>query len=64
MTPENLQLGSSFAKRAFSAEEADMIFVPFLATLSADMQLIVNKGVFRKKKKAAGNEDYEWLWIS
>ncbi|PHT59046.1 hypothetical protein CQW23_01409 [Capsicum baccatum] len=64
MTPEKLKLGSSFAKRAFSAEEADVIFVPFLATLSAEMQLIVNKGVFRKKKKAAGNEDYEWLWIS
>ncbi|MCD7470265.1 hypothetical protein HAX54_009989 [Datura stramonium] len=55
MTPGKLKVGS-FAKRVFSAEEADVIFVPFFATLSAEMQLIVNKGVFRKK---AGNEDYE-----
>ncbi|XP_009764028.1 putative arabinosyltransferase ARAD2 [Nicotiana tabacum] len=55
MTPENLKFGS-FAKRVFSAEEADVIFVPFFATLSAEMQLIVNKGVFRKKER---NEDYE-----
>lgn len=55
MTPEKLKLGS-FAKRVFTAEEADVIFVPFFATLSAEMQLIVNKGVFRKKE---GNEDYE-----
>ncbi|KAM3269320.1 putative arabinosyltransferase ARAD1 [Capsicum chacoense] len=57
MTPEKLKLGSSFAKRVFSAEEADVIFVPFFATLSAEMQLIVNKGVFRKKKP--GNQDYQ-----
>nr|XP_004250356.1 probable arabinosyltransferase ARAD1 [Solanum lycopersicum] len=55
MTPEKLKLGS-FAKRVFTAEEADVIFVPFFATLSAEMQLIVNKGVFRKKE---GNEDYQ-----
>lgn len=55
MTPGKLKAGS-FAKRVLSAEEADVIFVPFFATLSAEMQLIVNKGVFRKK---AGNEDYE-----
>ncbi|PHT43500.1 hypothetical protein CQW23_17525 [Capsicum baccatum] len=55
MTPEKLKL-RSFAKRVFSAEEAGVIFVPFFATLSAEMQLIVNKGVFRKK---AGTEDYE-----
>lgn len=55
MTPEKLKLGSS-AKRVFTAEEADVIFVPFFATLSAEMQLIVNKGVFRKKE---GNEDYQ-----
>ncbi|KAF3679580.1 putative 1-phosphatidylinositol-3-phosphate 5-kinase FAB1D-like [Capsicum annuum] len=57
MTPEKLKLGSSFAKRVFSADEADVIFVPFFATLSAEMQLIVNKGVFRKKKP--GNQDYQ-----
>ncbi|XP_060198175.1 probable arabinosyltransferase ARAD2 [Lycium barbarum] len=55
VTPESLKIGS-FAKRVFSVEEADVIFVPFFATLSAEMQLIVNKGVFRKKE---GNGDYE-----
>lgn len=39
-----------------SWEEADAVFVPFFATLSAEMQLGRDKGKFRKKE---GNEDYE-----
>ncbi|EPS67660.1 exostosin family protein, partial [Genlisea aurea] len=46
----------SFAKRVFDSREADVIFVPFFATLSAELQLVTNKAVFRKK--AAENEDY------
>ncbi|XP_057978802.1 probable arabinosyltransferase ARAD1 isoform X1 [Malania oleifera] len=55
MTPEKLRTGS-FARRVFDVNEADAVFVPFFATLSAEMQLGVAKGVFRKK---VGNEDYE-----
>ncbi|KAG7025094.1 putative arabinosyltransferase ARAD2 [Cucurbita argyrosperma subsp. argyrosperma] len=55
MTPE-AQRDGSFAKRVFVAEEADVVFVPFFATLSAEMQLGMAKGAFRKK---VGNEDYE-----
>ncbi|GAA0159431.1 glycosyltransferase [Lithospermum erythrorhizon] len=55
MTPERLKI-ESFSKRVFSVEEADVIFVPFFATVSAELQLILNKGVFRKKVKE--NEDY------
>ncbi|XP_043707215.1 probable arabinosyltransferase ARAD1 [Telopea speciosissima] len=55
MTPEELR-GGSYAKRVFYVEEADVIFVPFFATLSAEIQLGMAKGVFRKK---IGNEDYE-----
>ncbi|KAJ8640018.1 hypothetical protein MRB53_016712 [Persea americana] len=55
LTPEELR-GGSFAKRVFSADEADVVFVPFFATLSAEMQLGMAKGAFRKK---VGNEDYE-----
>ncbi|KAM6542180.1 hypothetical protein CsatB_006627 [Cannabis sativa] len=47
---------TSFAKRVFDVEEADVVFVPFFATVSAEMQLGMAKGVFRKK---IGNEDYE-----
>lgn len=46
----------SFAKRVFRESEADVIFVPFFATLSAEMELGNGKGSFRKK---AGNEDYQ-----
>ncbi|XP_043711955.1 probable arabinosyltransferase ARAD1 [Telopea speciosissima] len=46
----------SFARRVFKVEEADVIFVPFFATLSAEMQLGMAKGAFRRK---IGNEDYE-----
>lgn len=55
MTPEDLRV-RSVAKRVFDVSEADVVFVPFFATLSAEMQLGMAKGAFRKK---AGNEDYE-----
>ncbi|KAH7859996.1 hypothetical protein Vadar_007977 [Vaccinium darrowii] len=55
MTPEELRT-ASFARRVFDSAEADVVFVPFFATMSAEMQLGVGKGVFRKKE---GNEDYE-----
>ncbi|XP_059631894.1 probable arabinosyltransferase ARAD1 [Cornus florida] len=55
MTPEELRAGS-FARRVFDVGLADVVFVPFFATLSAEMQLGMAKGVFRKK---AGNEDYQ-----
>lgn len=47
---------ASFARRVFDYAAADVVFVPFFATMSAEMQLGVGKGVFRKKE---GNEDYE-----
>lgn len=55
MTPESLRSGS-FAKRVYDENEADVIFVPFFATLSAEMQLSLDRSVFRKK---TGNEDYQ-----
>lgn len=56
LTPEELKK-ESLAKRVFDFREADVVFVPFFATLSAEMQLGVNKGVFRKK--VVENEDYQ-----
>lgn len=47
---------TSFARRVFDWREADVVFVPFFATVSAELQLGVGKGVFRKKE---GNGDYE-----
>ncbi|KAK9087436.1 hypothetical protein Syun_029830 [Stephania yunnanensis] len=55
MTPVGLR-GSSFARRVFDVGEADVVYVPFFATLSAEMQLGKGKGVFRKR--VDGNEDY------
>ena len=55
LTSENLRSGS-FATRVFDESEADVIFVPFFATLSAEMQLSLDRNVFRKK---TGNEDYQ-----
>lgn len=55
MTPDKLR-GGSFAKRVFDERESDVVFVPFFATLSAEMQLSLDRGVFRKK---SGNEDYK-----
>ncbi|ERN14384.1 probable arabinosyltransferase ARAD1 [Amborella trichopoda] len=54
MTPEKLR-GNSVAKRVYRAEDADVILVPFFATLSAEMQLSQAKGKFRGKKE---NDDY------
>ncbi|XVE60832.1 hypothetical protein DITRI_Ditri05aG0158300 [Diplodiscus trichospermus] len=53
-TPEEMRTGS-FAKRVFDVNEADVIFVPFFATLSAEMELGSGSGAFRKK---ARNGDY------
>ncbi|XP_015942458.1 probable arabinosyltransferase ARAD1 [Arachis duranensis] len=55
MTPYENRSGS-FARRVFDARDADVIFVPFFATISAEMQLGIAKGLFRKKDVA--NEDY------
>lgn len=55
VTPTKLRTGS-FAKRVFDARKADVVFVPFFATMSAELQLGMGKGVFRKK---VGNEDYQ-----
>ncbi|GLU09582.1 hypothetical protein SLE2022_264340 [Rubroshorea leprosula] len=52
-TPEEMRT-VSFAKRVFDVEEADVVFVPFFATLSGEMQLGSGNGAFRKKE---GNED-------
>ncbi|KAK6114760.1 hypothetical protein DH2020_007029 [Rehmannia glutinosa] len=55
LAPEESK-GESIAKRVLDSREADVIFVPFFATLSAELQLVVNKGVFRKRVEE--NEDY------
>lgn len=55
ITPQNLR-SASFANRVFDLEQADVVFVPFFATLSAELQLGMAKGAFRKK---VGNQDYE-----
>lgn len=49
--------GDSFAKRVFRVEEADVVFVPFFATLSAEMELGKERSSFRKKSEE--NEDYK-----
>ncbi|CAA7018683.1 unnamed protein product [Microthlaspi erraticum] len=54
-TPPEKRIGS-FAKRVFTESDADVVFVPFFATLSAEMELGNGKGSFRKK---SGNEDYQ-----
>ncbi|KAL8167037.1 hypothetical protein V2J09_008536 [Rumex salicifolius] len=55
MTPENLRT-ASFAKRVLDSSHADVVFVPFFATLSAEMQLSVDRGSFRKQ--VSENQDY------
>ncbi|PIN19025.1 Acetylglucosaminyltransferase EXT1/exostosin 1 [Handroanthus impetiginosus] len=55
LAPEELK-SDSFVKRVLDYREADVIFVPFFATLSAELQLVTNKGVFRKRVEE--NEDY------
>lgn len=55
-TPEGLR-GSSFAERVYELDGADVVFVPFFATLSAEMELgWGRKGGFLKKGE--GNGDY------
>lgn len=54
ITPQELRT-TSFARRVSTPEQADVVFVPFFATISAELQLGTAKGVFRKK---VGNEDY------
>ncbi|KAI4320167.1 hypothetical protein MLD38_033673 [Melastoma candidum] len=55
-TPEGMR-SDSFVKRVWDEVAADVVFVPFFATLSAEMQLRGKdtKDRFRKKD---GNEDY------
>ncbi|CAN0896919.1 Probable arabinosyltransferase ARAD1 [Linum grandiflorum] len=55
MTPADSRK-NSFAKRVFDEREADVVFVPFFAALSTEMELARGKGTFRKKD---GNEDYQ-----
>ncbi|XP_031247186.1 probable arabinosyltransferase ARAD1 [Pistacia vera] len=55
-SPENVR-GNSFAKRVLRLEEADVVFVPFYATLSAEMELGKERSSFRKK--SVENEDYK-----
>ncbi|KAH9625941.1 hypothetical protein KSS87_020361 [Heliosperma pusillum] len=55
MTNEKLRIGN-FVNRVFDLNKADVIFVPFFAALSCEMQLSVDRSVFRKKVE--GNEDY------
>ncbi|KAM0950780.1 putative xylogalacturonan beta-1,3-xylosyltransferase [Dioscorea sansibarensis] len=56
-TPAELRSEASVAERVFDLEKADVVFVPFFATLSAEMELgWGRKGGFGKKE---GNRDYE-----
>lgn len=55
LTPPENQ-GNSTAVRVLDSAQADVVFVPFFATLSAKMQLAKSRGKFRHKKE---NEDYE-----
>lgn len=51
------QRSASFAERVAAGDDYDVVFVPFFATLSAEIQLGRGKSVFRKK--VASNEDYQ-----
>lgn len=54
-TPEGSR-GASFVERVYEPGAADVVFVPFFATLSAEMELGWGRKLgFRKKE---GNEDY------
>ncbi|KAH7654471.1 Xylogalacturonan beta-1,3-xylosyltransferase protein [Dioscorea alata] len=56
-TPAEVRSAASVAERVFDLEKADVVFVPFFATLSAEMELgWGRKGGFGKKE---GNRDYE-----
>ncbi|KAK1280655.1 putative glucuronosyltransferase [Acorus gramineus] len=54
--PEIARKGGSLARRVFDSAEADVVFVPFFATLSAEMELASGRGRFGKKGE--GNLDY------
>ncbi|KAI5067494.1 hypothetical protein GOP47_0018022 [Adiantum capillus-veneris] len=55
ITPAN-ERSNSVARRVWNSSLADVIFVPFFATLSAELQLHQAKGKFRHKKE---NADYD-----
>ncbi|XP_072993834.1 probable arabinosyltransferase ARAD1 [Typha latifolia] len=55
-TPPRLRHESSVAKRVYDSDDADVVFVPFFAALSAEMELgWGKKGRFLKEE---GNGDY------
>ncbi|KAH7435660.1 hypothetical protein KP509_06G074100 [Ceratopteris richardii] len=54
MTPEK-EKRNSLVRRVWNSSLADVVFVPFFATLSAELQLHQAKGKFRHTK---GNADY------
>ncbi|KAJ8485672.1 hypothetical protein OPV22_018157 [Ensete ventricosum] len=54
-TPEESR-GASFAERVYELDDADVVFVPFFSSLSAQMELgWGRKGRFRKRER---NDDY------
>lgn len=58
-TPPDLRAKDSAAVRVYALEESDVVFVPFFATLSAEMQLgWGKKGDFLKKDEKL-NLDYK-----
>ncbi|KAJ4778744.1 Exostosin family protein [Rhynchospora pubera] len=58
-TPPDLRARDSAAVRVYNLEESDVVFVPFFATLSAEMQLgWGKKGEFLKKDESS-NLDYK-----
>uniref|UniRef100_A0A7N0UJA7 Exostosin GT47 domain-containing protein n=1 Tax=Kalanchoe fedtschenkoi TaxID=63787 RepID=A0A7N0UJA7_KALFE len=56
VTPDADRRNASHAVRVYDWRDADVIFVPFFAALSAEMELGRGKGAFRRKE---GNEDYQ-----
>ncbi|KAL6213833.1 hypothetical protein ACLB2K_013272 [Fragaria x ananassa] len=56
MTPPHQRTGS-FARRVFNAQDADVVFVPFFATLSAELQLATAKGM-----KTMSGRCRWWIW--
>ncbi|KAF3322512.1 putative arabinosyltransferase ARAD1 [Carex littledalei] len=58
-TPPDLRARDSVAVRVYDLEESDVVFVPFFATLSAELQLgWGKKGAFLKKDESS-NLDYK-----
>ncbi|XP_074263546.1 putative arabinosyltransferase ARAD1 isoform X2 [Silene latifolia] len=56
MTPESLRNNNSVAKRVSDAKDADVIFVPFFAALSCEMQASIDRRIITRKVDK--NEDY------